>query len=164
MIDTIIDQAWESLLASILKKRNILRPDMGDNIDLFVPQSRLLSLVGSNPALRRLLYVNAQSSARRNANIIVRKLGMPSDYFWKFEFWPKARALTNLSKIVNRVFSSMMSQAKEGKLEIIDLDVDPLRFNISFTECVECAGINGLKQGICYYHAGTFSGIISGLI
>ncbi|MFC2060376.1 V4R domain-containing protein [Chloroflexota bacterium] len=29
---------------------------------------------------------------------------------------------------------------------------------------MECAGIVGLKQGICYYHAGTFAGILSGLL
>jgi len=163
-MDRIVDQAWASLLASVLKKRDILRPEIGDDIDLYVPQSRLLSLAESNPTIPRLLYLSAQSSARRNAYNIVRKLGMPADYFWKFEYWPKARALTTLGQIVKRVFSSMMAQAKEGNLEIVELDVDPLRISINFGNCVECAGIGGLKYGICYYHAGVFSGILSGLI
>jgi len=137
---------------------------MGDEVNLFLPQSRLLSLTQSNPALAKLLYSSAQSSARRNASTIVRKLGMPPDYFWKFEYWPKARALTTLEKIVSRVFSSMMAQAKEGNLKIVDLDVDPLRISINFANCVECAGISELKHGICYYHAGIFSGILSSLI
>ncbi|MFH1031962.1 MAG: V4R domain-containing protein [Chloroflexota bacterium] len=164
MIDKIIDQAWASLLASLLKKQNALRPEMGEEINLFVPQSRLLSLAYSNPGICKLIYQAAKTSARRNANLIVRKLGMPPDYFWKFEFWPKARAFTNLGKIVNKVFSSMMSQAKEGNFEILDLDIDPLRISTNFSDCVECAGISGFQQGICYYHAGVFSGIISGLI
>ena len=163
-MDRVVDQAWTSLLASVMKKRDVLRPEIGDEIDLYVPQSRLLSLVESNPAIARLLYLSAQSSARRNAYNIVRKLGMPADYFWKFEYWPKARALTTLGQIVKRVFSSMMAQAKEGNLEIVELDVDPLRISINFGNCVECAGIGGLKYGICYYHAGIFSGILSGLI
>lgn len=163
-MDRIIDQAWASLLASVMKKRDILRPEIGDEIDLYVPQSRLLSLVESNPDIPRLLYLSAQSSARRNAYNIVKKLGMPADYFWKFEYWPKARALTTLGQIVKRVFSSMMAQAKEGNLEIVELDVDPLKISINFGDCVECAGIGGLKYGICYYHAGAFSGILSGLI
>lgn len=89
---------------------------------------------------------------------------MPADYFWKFEYWPKARALTTLGQIVKRVFSSMMAQAKEGNMEIVELDVDPLRISINFGDCVECAGISGFKYGICYYHAGIFSGILSGLV
>ena len=164
MMERIVDQAWASLLASVLKKRDTLRPQIGDEIDLYVPQSRLLALIESNPSTPELLYLTAQASARKNAEIIVRKLGMPPDYFWKFEFWPKARAFTTLDKIVNRVFSSMMSQAKEGNLKIVALDIDPLRIGVSFGDCVECAGISGLKHGVCYYHAGIFSGILAGLI
>jgi len=147
-----------------MKKRDTLRPEIGDDIDLYFPQSRLLSLVESNADTPRLLYSAAKSSAERNAREIVKKLGMPADYFWKFEYWPKARALTTLGQIVKRVFSSMMAQAKEGNMEIVELDVDPLRISINFGDCVECAGISGLKYGICYYHAGVFSGILSGLI
>lgn len=58
----------------------------------------------------------------------------------------------------------MMSRAKEGNLKIMELDVDPLRISINFGDCVECAGIDGLKYGICYYHAGVFAGILSALI
>ncbi|MFC1953362.1 V4R domain-containing protein [Chloroflexota bacterium] len=163
-MDRIIDQAWSSLLASVMKKRDILRPEMGDSIDLFLPQSRLLSFVESNPDFTGLLYSSAYSSARRNATSIVKKLGMPADYFWKFEYWPKARALTNLGQIVRKVFSSIMAAANEGNLEIMDLDVDPLRISISFDDCVECAGIMDLINPICFYHAGVFSGILSGLI
>ncbi|MEE8413105.1 MAG: 4-vinyl reductase, partial [Dehalococcoidales bacterium] len=163
-MERIIDQAWASLLAGVMKKRDVLRPEMGDSIDLYLPQSRLLSLVESNPALPGQLYGAAYSSARRNADIIVRKLGMPADYFWKFEYWPRARALTNLGQIVKKVFSSIMAQANEGNLEIVELDIDPLRINISFDNCVECAGITGLQSPICYYHAGVFTGILSGLI
>ena len=163
-MDRIVDQAWASLLASAMKKRDTLRPEMGDEIDLYLPQSRLLSLTASNAQSPGLLYLAAQSSAERNARSIVKKLGMPADYFWKFEYWPKARALTNLGQIVKRVFSSMMTQAKEGNLEIVELNIDPLSIIINFDGCVECAGISGLTRGLCYYHAGTFSGILSGLI
>jgi len=163
-MDRIVDQAWASLLASVMKKRDILRPEIGDEIDLYAPQSRLLSLAESNPTIPKLLYLSAHSSAGRNAHNIVKKLGMPADYFWKFEYWPKARALTTLEKIISRVFSSMMAQAKEGNLEIVELDIDPLRIGINFGDCAECAGIIGLEYAICYYHAGTFSGILSALI
>ncbi|MFC2056735.1 V4R domain-containing protein, partial [Chloroflexota bacterium] len=163
-MDRIVDQAWASLMAKAMKKQDMLRPDMGDWIDLYVSQSRLLSLIESNPALPGILYSSAQSSARRNAGNIVKRLGMPVDYFWKFEYWPKARALTNLGQIVKRVFASMLAQAKEGNMELVELDVDPLRISINFGDCAECSGITGLELGICYYHAGIFSGILSALI
>ncbi len=163
-MDNIIDNAWASLLASVLKKRNVLRPEIGDEIDLYVPQSRLLSMLEANPDLPQQLYTSAYESARRNASIIVGKLGMPADYFWKFEYWPKARAFATLEKIVSRVFASIMKQANEGELKIVDLSIDPLKIEITFKDCVECAGLKGFSHGICYYHAGTLAGILSGLI
>ncbi len=163
-MDKIVDQAWASLLAAAMKKRATLRPEMGDEIDLCLAQSRLLSLVAADPAMPGLVYRSALSAAQKNAQTIVRRLGMPLDYFWKFDYWPKARALTTLRQIVKRVFSAMFTQAKEGNMEVIDLEIDPLRFSIDFTECAECAGIAGLEQGMCYYHAGTFSGILTALI
>ncbi len=163
-IDRIVDQAWASVLDRAMKKRDVLRPGIGDDIDIYVPQSRLLSLTGSNLAMPKILYLSAQSSAQRNAYLIARKLGMPADYFWKFELWPKDRAFSTLEKIINRIFSSIMSQAHEGNLIIAGLDVEPLRIQINFKDCAECAGITGLNHAVCYYHAGVFSGIISALI
>ncbi|MBN2240904.1 MAG: 4-vinyl reductase [Dehalococcoidales bacterium] len=163
-MEKIIDQAWESLLASVLKKRSVIRPGIGDEIDLYVPQSRLLSLVEADPAVIRSLYSSSRESARRNAIKIVGKLGMPADYFWKFEYWPKARAYTTIEKIVNRVFTSIMRKSKEGELKIDAVEVDPLVVDISFAECVECAGLDDFGDEICFYHAGTLAGILSGLI
>ena len=163
-VEQIIDQAWTSLLLGVMRKRAVLRPEIGDEIDLYLPQSRLISLVASNAQLPKPLYAAARSAADRNARSIVKKLGMPPDYFWKFEYWPKARAMTGLGQIVKRVFSSMMSQAKEGNLDLVQLDLDPLRITIDFGSCAECGGISGLSHGICYFHAGTFAGILSGLL
>jgi len=165
MMDKIIENAWAELLAKATKKQGVSpRLITGDDIDLYIPQSRLLALAESNRAVFRLIYLSAQESARRNAYMIVRKLGMPSDYFWKFELWPRERAFTTLTKIVHRIFSTIMSEAKEGRLEVKELTIDPLHIRIDFDSCVECAGIKGLQIGICYYHAGTFAGIIAALV
>ncbi len=163
-MEKVIDQAWMLLLANVVKKREVLRPKLGNDVDFYLAQSRLFSLAESNLTVPSLLYDAAQASARRNAASIVKKLGMPGDYFWKFEYWPKGRALTTLGQIVNRIFVTMMSQSKSGNLKIDDLEVEPLRIHISFSDCVECAGISGLNHGICYYHAGTFTGILAALI
>jgi len=163
-VEKVIDQAWMLLLASVVKKRDVLRPNLGNDVDSYLAQSRLLSLMESNSTLPSQFYQAAQTSAQRNTVNIVRKLGMPADYFWKFEYWPKPRALTTLGQIVNRIFVSMMTQAKAGNLKITDLEIEPLRIHVSFADCVECSGISGLTHGICYYHGGTFAGILAGLI
>lgn len=151
-------------MENVLGKRSTLRPRLGDYIDLCIPQSRLVSLINSNESMSGLLYISAQVSARRNAYNIINKLGMPSDFFWKFEYWPKARARDVLGQILDNIFSSIMIKARAGRIEMTELDVDPLRIVIDFQDCVECAGIQGLKHGMCYYHAGIISGIISALI
>lgn len=163
-MDKIIDQAWISLLANAMNKQEKMRPEIGDTIDLYLTQSRLLSLASKYTDSPTLLYQTAQASARRNTTVIVRKLGMPTDYFWKFDYWPRSRAMSTLGQLVKRVFASMMTQAKEGNMTIVQLEIEPLRITIDFEDCVECAGIEGATQGLCYYHAGTFSGILSGLI
>ncbi len=164
-MNKIIESAWIELLTKATKKQGAVS-DSGRNsiIDLVVPQSRLLALAESNRTVPRLIYLSAQESAKKNAYLIVRKLGMPSDYFWKFEFWPAERAYTTLSKIVHRIFSTIMNEAGEGKLTVREVKLDPLRVHIDFEGCVECAGIDGMHRGICYYHAGTFAGIIEALL
>jgi len=153
------------LLARVMKKEGVSPGRAaGEDIDLFVPQSMLLAMEESNRAVPRLIYLSARETARRNAYMIVRKLGMPPDYFWKFELWTQERAFTTLGKIVQRIFSTIMSEAKEGKLEVRELSLDPLRISVDFDNCVECAGLRGFPHGICYYHAGTFTGIIAALI
>lgn len=164
-MEKIIESAWIELLRKAAKKQETpVDTENSDDIDLYVPQSRLLSLAESNRAVPKLVYLSARESARKNAYLIARKLGMPSDYFWKFEFWPEERAFAAVAKIVHRIFSTIMSEAREGKLVVKQLSINPLQVHIDFDNCVECAGISGMKHGICYYHAGTFAGIISALL
>lgn len=163
-MNKVIESAWIELLSRATKKQGTSTAAGGGDIDLYVPQARLLALAESNRAVPRLIYLSAQESARKNAYLIARKLGMPSDYFWKFEFWPAERAYTTLAKIVHRIFTTIMNEDGEGKLTIRELTVDPFRIYIDFEGCAECAGISGLNFGICYYHAGTFAGIIEALL
>lgn len=163
-VERIIDGLWNASLARVAKKdTKVTRPGLGDLIDLVVPQGRILSLLDANPALGSLIYYSAYQSANRNAYILMRKLNMPADFFWKYEFWPKDRAFTTMQRVINRVFTAIMNENKEGMLELEDVDVQSQRFTISFKDCAECAGIVA-ERPFCYYHAGTFAGIISGLV
>lgn len=163
-MERLIDETWNSLLAKLGKKDLApVRPLLGDDIDLYVPQIMTMLLMESNPTIASLIYKSSYTSANRNVFAIMKKLGMPADYFWKFEYWPKERAFETLKRVINRVFSTMMNLNKEGSLELQDVDVEHMRFTVSFKDCVECAGITA-EKGICYYHAATFAGIISALI
>ncbi|MFH0846684.1 MAG: 4-vinyl reductase [Chloroflexota bacterium] len=163
-MDRVIDGVWDMLLARVAKKEiPVARPSLGDGVDLYVPQVRTLLLLQDDPSLAFLIFQSSYLSAQRNAFSIMRKLGMPPDYFWRYEYWPKERAFETLKRVINKVFSAMMNQSKEGLLDISDVDVEKMRFSVSFRECAECAGVTA-NQGICFYHGGTFSGIIASLI
>jgi predicted hydrocarbon binding protein len=163
-LDKLTDEVWQSSLARIAKKElPVVRPFLGDDIDLYVPQTRTLLMVEDNPAIASSIYNPARVSASRNVFIIMKKLGMPADYFWKFEYWVRDRAYDTLRKVINKVFSSMMNMNKEGILDLQDVDIDRMRLTVIFKDCVECAGVVA-EKGICYYHAGTFAGIMSALL
>lgn len=163
-MERFIDEVWDSSLKRISKKELCqTRPSLGEEVDLYVPQMRTLLLLRANPNIASLIYNSAYVAASRNAYVIMRKLGMPADYFWKFDYWPRKRAFDTLQRLINRVFTAMMNENKEGQLELEDVDVERMRFTLSFKDCVECAGISA-ERGLCYYHAATFSGIIAALI
>ncbi len=163
-LEKLTDEVWQSSLARIMKKDlPVVRTSLGDDIDLYVPQMRTLMMVEANPDIASLIYNSSRVSANRNVFVIMKRLGMPADYFWKFEYWVKDRAYETLRKVINRVFTAIMNLNKEGNLDLQDVDIENMRLTVSFKDCVECAGVVAAK-GLCYYHAGTFSGIISALL
>ena len=163
-LEKLTDDIWQSSLARIAKKElPVLRTFLGDDIDLYVPQMRTLLMVEANPDIAAAIYNSSRISAKRNVIVIMKKLGMPADYFWKFEYWVRDRAFETLRRVINKVFSAMMNVNKEGSLDLLDVDIEHMRLTVSFKDCVECAGVVN-EKGICYYHAGTFSGIISALL
>lgn len=163
-MEKLIDEVWNLSLNKISKKEaTVVRSSLGDDIDLIVPQTKTLLLLEANPTVISNTYNSSYVSANRNAHLIMKTLGMPADYFWKFEYWPRERAFATLRRVVNRVFSTMMNQNKEGGLDISDINIEPMRFTVTFKDCAECAGITA-EKGFCYYHAATFSGIIAALL
>lgn len=160
-MEKLIDEVWSLALGRISKKElPTARPSLGDDIDLYVPQTRALLLMEDNPAVASLIYHSSYEAANRNAYVILRKLGMPADYFWKFEYWPKERAFEALGKVLSRVFAAMLDQSKEGRLELLEVDAERLRFTVAFKDCAECAGVTA-GRGLCCFHAAMFAGIIA---
>ena len=116
-MEGLIDGVWSVFLDKLKKKDvPVLRSTFGDEINIFVPQIRVLLLMYANPRFPISLYTSAYLGARRNAYAIMRKLDMPPDFFWKFEFWTNERAFEVLSKVTNRIFREIMRTNREGLL------------------------------------------------
>ena len=87
-LEKLTDEVWQSALGRIMKKdMPVVRTSLGDDIDLYVPQMRTLMMVEANPDIASLIYSSSRVSANRNVFVIMKRLGMPADYFWKFEYW-----------------------------------------------------------------------------
>ena len=78
-VERVVDRVWSEALDGIVKgvSRAGRRPGLGDDVDLFVPQSLTGSLLTSNPGFANVLYSSGYVSAKRNAYFIIRRLGMP---------------------------------------------------------------------------------------
>ena len=165
-LEELIDDVWLVFLDK-LKKKEVprVRSTCGDEVNLFVPQLRMLLPIYSNPRFPISIYTSSYLGARRNAYAIMRKLDMPPDFFWKFEFWTNERAFEVLSKVINRIFREIMETSKEGLLSVENASTDPqkIQIRLALTDCVECFGIEA-NRPICYYHTGTLTGIISALL
>jgi hypothetical protein len=165
-LDALIDEVWSLFLDDLKQKGHPqARTTFGDEVNLFVPQVRLLLPLHANPRFPISLYTASYLGARRNAYAIMRKLDMPPDFFWKFEYWTNERAFEVLSKVINRIFREIMRTTKEGLLSVQNASTDPkeIQIQLALAECVECFGVSA-THSLCYYHAGTFTGILSALL
>jgi predicted hydrocarbon binding protein len=166
VLEDLIDEVWASFLESLKHKdRPAVRAIIGDDLHFFVPQLRMLLPIYANPHFPVSLYTSSYLAARRNAYAIMRKLDMPPDFFWKFEFWTNERAFEVLSKVTNRIFREIMKTSKEGLLSVENASTDPtaIKIVLALAECVECFGVEA-NHALCYYHTGTLTGIISALL
>jgi predicted hydrocarbon binding protein len=165
-MEELIDEIWMSFLDKLKKKEvPMVRSKFGDGVNLLVPQMRLLLPMSANPLFPKSIYGSSYHGAKRNAYAIMRKLDMPPDFCWKFEFWTNERAFEVLGKVTNRIFREIMKTNKEGLLSVKDVSTDPegIAILLELDECVECFGIEA-NHPICYYHTGTLTGIMSALL
>ena len=164
-VEKVVDEVWAAALDKIVKGGDIgiRREHLGDEVDLVVPQSAIAPLMNANPGFASVLYSSAYTSAKRNAYIVIRRLGMPADFFWKFDYWSQERAFDTLKKVLARVFNSLMLKQKEGILDLTVVDVEKGRFELTFTDSAECAMLKA-DGPICFFHAGLFAGILGALL
>lgn len=164
-VERIVDEVWARALGKIAKNGQArpLRVSLGDEMDLVIPQAVTSALLEANPAFSKMLYTSAYVSAKRNAYLMTRQLGMPPDFFWKFDYWTPQRALDTMQKIMGRVFGAVMEKQKEGHLELTAVDVERGTFSLRFRDCAECSGF-APSAPMCFFHAGLFAGILGALL
>ena len=163
--DRVVDLVWARSLEKIIKGDGPppIRESIGDDIDVFVPQIATGLLLSGNPAFARVLYSAAFGAAKRNSFFAMRRLGMPSDFFWKFDMWSDDKAQSTISKVVERIFRALLHSGRQGLLEFKNVNVPATRFRVDFADCAECHGVDA-ENAACYFHAGTFAGIFSAML
>ena len=163
--DRVVDLVWSRALGKILKgePRAAARPGLGEEIDLTVPQASTAAMLSRIPAFTKLLYNAGYAASSRNAYLVLRRVGMPSDFFWKFDYWDEDRAFETLDKVINRIFTALMAKQNVGELKLVSVDGEHGRFELSFAHCAECAGFRA-PTPMCFYHTGSFAGILSAML
>ena len=163
--DKVVDLVWSRALGKILKGEAPVaaRPGLGEGIDLTVPQASTAAMLSRIPAFTKLLYNAGYEASSRNAYLVLRRVGMPSDFFWKFDYWYEDRAFETLDKVIDSIFTALMAKQNVGQMKLVSVDGEHGRFELSFAHCAECAGFR-TPTPMCFYHTGSFAGILSAML
>jgi predicted hydrocarbon binding protein len=168
-----IDIVWMGFLDKIIKKKRVLKvrsTQWGDDVDLLVPQIRALCLMHTNLDFPHYIYNSSYLGAKRNSRKIIEKLTIKrklQDILWELKSSNDTRAFDLLSKVISMIFSKIMEINKEGLLSVEEVYTDPpdhIKVTSHLEECAECFGVKGAKHPLCFYHAGTLTGIMSTLL
>ncbi len=160
-----IDEIWSKALDKIMKADapSQDRPELGSEIDLAVAQAGSSALLSSVPTFTKMLYSGGYNAATRNTYLVLRRLGMPTDFFWKFGYWDEKRAFETLDKVISRVFTALMSKQKMGELQLVAVHPETATFEIAFENCAECAGLTA-SAPMCFFHGGSFAGMLAAML
>ncbi len=117
-----------------------------------------------SPTFRKNLYELSYISAKHDAKIFTESIKLPKDTLWKFEFWTKEKVIEILGDLSNKVFTKLLKTKEQSSFRFSQVDPKNKRFIVEFSGCPECTDLSGFKEGICYYHAGLFAGLLSSLL
>lgn len=116
--------------------------------------------LSSKKNLYELSYINAKNDTK----LFTESVKLPKDTLWKFEFWTKEKVVDILGDLCNKIFTKLLKTKEESSFRFSEIDPKNKRLTIEFNNCPECEELSGFKEGICYYHAGLFAGLISALL
>ncbi|VVB87313.1 V4R domain protein [uncultured archaeon] len=116
------------------------------------------------PTFKKNLYELSYNSAKKDAKIFTESVKLPRDTLWKFEFWTKEKVIEILGDLCTKVFTKLMKTREQSSFRFSQIDPKNKMFTIEYSNCPECNELSGFKEGICYYHAGLFAGLLSSLL
>jgi|GEM_PF-1847424 len=115
-------------------------------------------------AFKKNLYELSYTNAKNDAKLFTESIKLPKDTLWKFEFWTKEKAIEILGDLCNKIFTKLLKTKEHSSFEFSEINPKNKRFEIELKNCPECNELSGFKEGICYYHAGLFAGLLSSLL
>lgn len=113
---------------------------------------------------KRNLYELSYTNAKNDAKLFIESIKLPKDTLWKFEFWTKEKVQEVLVDLCNKIFLKLLKTKEHSSFRFSEIDPKNRRFTIELDDCPECSELSGFREGICYYHAGLFAGLLSSLL
>ena len=116
------------------------------------------------PTFKKNLYELSYTNAKNDAKLFTESIKLPKDTLWKFEFWTKDKVVEVLGDLSTKIFTKLLRTKDKSSFEFSEIDPENKIFTIDYSNCPECEELTDLKEGVCYYHAGLFAGLLSSLL
>lgn len=113
---------------------------------------------------KKNIYALSYKNAKNDAKLFVESIKLPKDTLWKFEFWTKDKVQEVLGDLCNKIFTKLLKTKEKTNFQFTEINPNGKKFVIDLNDCPECNELSGFNEGICYYHAGLFAGLLSSLL
>jgi len=164
-VDTAISDLWFKVLRiSLGEEIADARPELGNYVNLIIPQLRVTYSIFYNPNLIATTYYSALETARRHIISIHERLGFDIEEFQKVSSWSKTVAYEAFEALNSIVYDPVAQILKKGRVGLIDVDPQKKMFLIEMKLCGECWGIPNLNLKACQYTSGFTAGIFSAMM
>jgi len=163
-IDKAIGDLWLKVLELSTSEEGLnLRPEIGDYINIILPQLRVTYPIFYSPYLIATTYYSALESARRGVSLVYKQLGFDINEFKNLPSWSERVSYEAFDALKSIAYDPVMQKLQKGDVEL--LDASPQKgFLIKISECGDCWGLPNLKLKMCQYTSGSMAGIWSTMI
>jgi len=161
-VDDAIQDLWHKILQMTLtEKTPCIRSEMGDDINLIVPQLRVTYSIFYNPNLISTIYYSALESGRQGVVRTFDELGFDLNEFKQSFSWSRDVCFDAFEAVKQIVYDPVMKKLNKGYVKLLDVDIAKKMFLLEIDECGECWSFPDLNLRACQYTAGSFAGIWS---
>jgi len=163
-IDDAIKDLWDKVLQMSIVDVGNIRSELGDYVNVIVPQLRVTFSMFNNPYLLANSYYSALENAKEGIISTYKKLGLEIQEFREVSTWSKYVSYEAFDALKEIVFTPMYERLKRGDIYLLDVNPDKKDFLVEIKECGECWGFPNLNLRACQYLSGTLAGIWTSMI